>query len=616
TTAPAFTPVQQYGLGFPANYIQGFGNPNSALTNKPLAFFIQDNWQITRNLTLNFGVRYDNELTSQINPVGVTDPLSGIVLSDADMLAAQDAMNAQQGFPRDNNNFAPRFALAWDPYGRGKSVFRAAYGLFYDHPLGAIAFNSDIADAAQQQQLVSLPGSPAQTANLNATQIFHGTVCVPGHPITPICPAGVNTPAVAGTAQYQFGRMRFNDQTFPGFGPVLPFTLHVAKDFEYAYAHQASASFEHQFTDDVALSVGYLMVGTRHLPRPIDVNAPQTNLLIENFRRFAGRLPVNTTEAQAFSVPTVSSAAYTVVIPGLVAVNNATGQGFVNAAAANFFRPNAPNYFLVRALTGGAVTKAVFDGALTGANTVRTPGVLSPYGSINMQSSNGTSNYHAMNVDFKKRYSRNLQFLASYTWSHSIDDSSDLQTLLLPQDNRNLRAERSTSLFDQRHRFVFSGILTSPTGWRGGGGVRSFFADFTIAPVVEMSSGRPFNILSGVDTNADQSNQTDRPNVSADGILSLPAPFATGNLGRNSGISRGFAQVDLRVSRAVRITERLKLDVIAEGFNLANRFNQAGSSPFLSDVAAFNRREGNNFYSRPTAAFDPRQFQFGLKLGW
>lgn len=364
------------------------------------------------------------------------------------------------------------------------------------------------------------------------------------------------------------------------------------------------------------MSVGYLMVGTRHLPRPIDINAPQINLLVENFRRFAGRLPVNTTEAQAFSVPTTSSAAYTVVIPGLVAVNNATGQGFVNAAAANFFRPNAPNYFLIRALTGGAVTKAVFDNAITAANTVRTAGVLSPFGSVNAQSSNGTSNYNAMNVDIKKRFSRNLQFLASYTWSHSIDDSSDLQTLLLPQDNRNLRAERSDSLFDQRHRFVFSGIVTSPADWRSGSTAKKFFSDFTVAPVIEMSSGRPFNILSGVDTNADQSNQTDRPNVDASGVLSTPAAFTTGNLARNAGINRGFAQFDMRITRAIRITERVKLDVIAEGFNLLNRFNQAGSSPFLSDVTAFNKREGNRYYSRPTAAFDPRQFQFALKLGW
>ena len=64
-----------------------------------------------------------------------------------------------------------------------------------------------------------------------------------------------------------------------------------------------------------------------------------------------------------------------------------------------------------------------------------------------------------MNIDLKKRFSNNFQFLASYTWSHSIDDSSDLQTLLLPQDNRNFGAERADSLFDQRHRFVFSAML-------------------------------------------------------------------------------------------------------------------------------------------------------------
>ena len=51
-----------------------------------------------------------------------------------------------------------------------------------------------------------------------------------------------------------------------------------------------------------------------------------------------------------------------------------------------------------------------------------------------------------MNIDLKKRFSNNFQFLASYTWSHSIDDSSDLQTLLLPQDNRNLRPERGDSI--------------------------------------------------------------------------------------------------------------------------------------------------------------------------
>ena len=620
---PDFTPVQQYGLGFPSNYIQGFGNPVSRIGNKPVAWFAQDSWQIRRNFTLNYGVRYDYEITEQIPTVPFRDPLSGISLSAADLLAAQDAMNVQQGFPRDKNNFAPRVGFAWDIKGDAKTVIRAAAGMFYDHPLLAIAFNSDIADAAQQQQGILIPGNPAPNQLLNAVQVFQGTVC-PQTGGNPVCAPGVFTPGVASTAQYQFGRMRFNDQTFPGFGPVLPFTLHVSKDFEYAYANQANFTIERQLTKDMSISTGYLFVGAHHLPHPLDVNAPRTDLQIQNYVRCFGTLPTNTT-----AVATVNPAACSNIvaqpIPGIISVT--TRGGVVLPAAANFFRPNAPNYFLVQAVTGGAVTPAVFNGALAASGTLRTPGAISPFGSINAQSSDGNSVYHAMNIDLKKRFSNNFQFLASYTWSHSIDDSSDLQTLLLPQDNRNFRAERANSLFDQRQRFVFSGILASPPTWRSGSGWQKVLSDFTLAPIVEISSGRPFNILSNQDTNNDQSNQTDRPSVLANRLcvpgslgctpLITNGVFSTGDLGRNMGITHKFMSWDLRLSRVIRLSERVRLDLIAEGFNLFNRFNEGSASPFLDDVNAFNQRAANGrYYSRPTASFDPRQFQFGMKINF
>jgi len=635
-SAPDFTPVQQYGLGFPSTYVQGFGNPVSRLSNKPLAFFGQDSWKIRPNLTLNYGLRYDVEYTQQIAPVeSFRDPLSGITLSRTDLLAAQDAVNVQQGFPRDKNNFAPRFALAWDPMNNGKTVIRAAYGLFYDHPLLAVGFNSDIADAAQQQQFVGISGSPSPTALLNATQIFQGTVCngTASGAANPVClasglPATFFTPGVASTAQYQFGRQRFNDQTFPGFGAVLPFTLPVSKDFEYASASQANFTIERQLTKDMSLSASYLFVGTHHLPHPLDINAPRIDLQVENFRRFANRAPGNTSEVALVGVfPTtgagstpgstftnpISGETFVTIIPGLI-VQGPRGR-VISPAAANFFRPNAPNYFLVQALTG--LTPAAFNTFLAG--TLRSPGVVSPFGSVNAQVSDGNSNYNALNVDLKRRFANNFQFLASYTWSHSIDDSSDLQTLLLPQDNRNFRAERADSLFDQRHRFVFSAVIQSPAEWRKASGFgRRFLADFIVAPIFEISSGRPFNILSGVDTNNDQSNQTDRPNLGPNGVLLLPAPFTSGgDLGRSRGITHPYSSLDLRLTRALRFGERWRIDLIAEGFNLFNRFNEAAASPLFTDVNAFNQRApGGRYYSRPTAAFDPRQFQFGLKINF
>lgn len=625
-SAPPLTPIQSYGLGFPSVFIQGFGNPRSSIKNRPIAFFAQDSWKVRRNLTLNYGVRYDVELTDTIAPIAFRDPLTGITLSESDLLALQNGLGVQQGFPRDTNNIAPRFGLAWDITGDGKTVVRAAYGIFYDHPLLAVAFNSDIADGSQQQQYTNvLPISPAPNATLNLLNIFQGTVCTAAT-TNPFCPPGVSTPGAAASAQYLPGRLIFNDQTFVGFGPVFPFTLNVAQDFEYAYANQANLTIERQLGKNLSLSASWIFVGAHHLPHPQDINAPRSDLIAENFRRFAannpvlcptgcpnGRNPTGLAEAVLFPIPTASNALYTVRIPGLVAVNNTNGQVIVSPLAANFFRPNAPNYFF---LAANGVSKAVFDAAMVGS--VRTPGAITPFGDVSAQLSDGNSNYNALNLEVKRRFSKNMQFLASYTWSHSIDDSSDLQTLLKPLNNRNFRLDRSDSLFDQRHRFVFSGMWSSPSAWRSASSTaRRFFADFTIAPILEISSGRPFNILTGIDQNLDLQSSNERPSVADNGTLILPPFLTDGSLGRNRGITHSYASLDLRVMRSIPLGERFRLDLIGEGFNLFNKFNEAAANPFFDVVNAFGQRgPGGRYYSNPTAAYDPRQFQFGIKLNF
>lgn len=636
-TGPAFTPIQAYGLGFPSVFIQGFGDPSSTLKNKPIAFFAQDTWKITRRLTVNFGVRYDYEFTEQFAPVPFTDPLTGITLTAADIQTAQDALNVTQGFPRDNDNIAPRLGFAWDLAGNGKTVIRGAIGRFFDHPLLAVSFNSNIADGSQQQQATLLPiGGPSPTGLLNAFQVFHGTVCGVQGSNPAICGAAV-TQAIAPTAIYQYGRLRFDPSSFTGFGPILPFTLHVSKDFEYPDAIQANLSIERMIGRNTAFSASYIMVNAKHLGHPQDVNPVNSQALVDNFRRFTannpqacgpvacgptGRAPRNLSEAAFFSLPTASNALYTVVVPGFIAVNNTTGQRIVSPIAANFFRKLGPNYFFVRALTG--LNKATFDSLLTG--TLRDPGPINPYADVNAQMSDGNSSYNAMNLELKKRFSDSFQFLASYTWSHSIDDSSDLQTLLKPQDNLNFRAEKSDSLFDQRHRFVFSGVIGAPAGWRSEGGFRRFMHGFTFSPIIEFSSGRPFNILAVGDSNGDFQSTNERPSVRSDGTLCATGVDVdcfqgvfplSGNLGRNMGITHNYFSVDARLTKRIALGERMGLDIIVEGFNLFNRFNEAAGNPFYQVVNAFGeRKNGNKYYSQPTSAFDPRQFQFGMKLNF
>jgi hypothetical protein len=72
---------------------------------------------------------------------------------------------------------------------------------------------------------------------------------------------------------------------------------------------------------------------------------------------------------------------------------------------------------------------------------------------------------------------------------------------------------------------------------------------------------------------------------------------------------------DLGVTRAFRFGDRMRLDLIMQAFNMFNRFNEASASPLFRDVNTFNERAGNGrYYSNPTAAYDPRQFQFGAKF--
>src|SRR5205085_8872893 len=110
-----------------------------------------------------------------------------------------------------------------------------------------------------------------------------------------------------------------------------------------------------------------------------------------------------------------------------------------------------------------------------------------PFGDMDANYSNGSSVYHALSFNLKKRLSRHYELLASYTWSHSIDDSTDLQSTLTPQDSFFPSLDRSSSTFDQRHRFVFSAVYQ--TGKLTGNFGRKLLSDWTFAPRVEVSSG-------------------------------------------------------------------------------------------------------------------------------
>jgi hypothetical protein len=260
-----------------------------------------------------------------------------------------------------------------------------------------------------------------------------------------------------------------------------------------------------------------------------------------------------------------------------------------------------------------------------------------PWSDVEQQESSGKSDYNGLTITVSKRFSDHFQFLSGWTWSHAIDDSTDLQTLLAPQDNRYPGRERSNSTFDQRHRWITSAIYQSSPGKPGDSAYRRFFGNFTVAPVIEFASGRPFTVLTGTDYNLDFGSNTDRPSVLPSGGVTDPflpgvtftlptvcdqnfslgaasiAPPAgcTGNLGRNAFTRPGFAQFDLRISRRIPVHERWNVELIADAFNLTNRFNVGDVNPLCDPTNASACRAGE-----PTAALEPRTFQLALKINW
>ncbi|MBL8235421.1 MAG: TonB-dependent receptor, partial [Bryobacterales bacterium] len=200
-------------------------------SNTQVSMYWQDSWRIRPNFTFNYGVRYDFEIPTEFD----ADPAC------ATCGQAEQALNIQQGFPSDYNNIQPRVAIAWDPWNDGKTVIRAAYGLFYDHPLLAASFNSNVADGFQAPQLVLDPS--------NAARVFQGI------PIAGV-PSGAQL----------LDQQRFDPAQYPGaFSPLLPFTLHIDRSFEYGYSQQGNFTVERELFEDFSLSVGYLFVKGTHL---------------------------------------------------------------------------------------------------------------------------------------------------------------------------------------------------------------------------------------------------------------------------------------------------------------------------------------------------------------
>jgi hypothetical protein len=677
SSVPGTTGLQSYGLGIPTTFIQGIGNSNQPFDNLPFGFFLQDSWRVSRKLSLNYGVRYDVEISPLFAPATAVNA------------AAEQALGVVEGIPRNYKNVAPRFGLAWDPAGNGKTVIRAGFGLFYDHPLLATAFDAVTADGGRSVQLISTGGTPSacgllpppapavcgngldSPVNLNGSSIFQGALNA--NSIYPAFPAALTLgyrsdqqrfdPFAAGSL---FANQNYLTAGFPL--PILPFTLPLSKNFKYGYAEQANLTIERELAASWKFSLGYQWTRGLHLNRPQDINSTDPKLLAQNaFNAAASGLSVSNpltvvvpSNAAAFScLPTGAASSIFVMIPGVLGQGHpgstncsSPSVGFIGTPAFfNFFRPSGPNpsfAALIPGIPAGAVPLPCFSSGIPAGYTGQVAlakcanypggfGVPVPFNSVDAQLSNGNSWYNALTFNLSKRFSKGFELLSSYTWSHAIDDSTDLQSPLEPQDSRFPNLERSNSVNDQRHRWVTSAVMQSGSSKSGDGFFKHFVGGFTLSPIIEFSSGRPFNVITATDTRLDLGASQARPSVGGAttspfipgvtfGVANVcldnsgkpftvpgvaPPAGCDGSLGRNRFTSPNFFQWDMRLSKRIPLGERFKLDLIADSFNLFNRTNIAAVNQVCDPSAGATCSAG-----QPTASYDARQFQFALKVSW
>ena len=273
--------------------------------------------------------------------------------------------------------------------------------------------------------------------------------------------------------------------------------------------------------------------------------------------------------------------------------------------------------------------------------------------SITERESGSNSIYNALWATFTQRTSRGLQFNASYTYSHSIDDVSRNDAGIQAQNSTDIFLSRGSSDFDARHRFVANAIYDLP--FKG----NRVVSGWEIAPIISWQTGNPFNLVAFNSSSFNGVGSTITLNasgpihtsgnplgqwISNPNVLSVPctltstSPTATptcvpgtltfGNVGRNSVYGPGFTNMDLALAKNTKISERLNVQLRVDAFDVLNHpnYGQPGASGgFLaaSLQPSFASNAGNQFSTFSTIGStrfptgdsgSSRQLQFALKF--
>jgi len=527
-----FDSLADFLAGAPDGGTQGIGDTNRNTFENNHAAYVQDSYRLTRNFTLNLGLRYDyfgivQEKHELFNNV---DPTTGAVFN----------IGPSRLYQPDYKNWAPRVAVAWDVTGQQRTVVRAGYGIFYDAIsqdmfMGHLPFSS------------SFDPGPAYSGVANGGQILF-----------------------AQSVGYLFPCDPSNAQAtcFPVFGNYQPMAdaFGIDPHIRTPYLQNYNLNIQQQLTRKMVLQVGYVGSHGNKLWDFVDLNQPSAAQIWEADCAGASPMPV-------------------------------------------MFQPCPVSI-------GGAIQDGTVPRRLN-ANS----------GYIYWEQSAASSSYNALQTTFRINDWHGLTSTLNFTWSHSIDDASDgedyVPNAAQPTDSTNPKSNFGNSNFDVRKRLTWNFIYQFPNRH---GSLERLTNGWGLNGILTVQDGMPFHmILESGDYDGSgeyfskpdvvgpiQYNYSDSTHFLNLASFAVPCtPVASGftgsatscvpgtrhfgNEGRNSLRGPAFRQLDFSLFKNTAITERLKLELRFEFYNLFNHPNFANPlwPNFLSDPTLTNSFASN-----------------------
>ncbi len=588
-----------------------------------LALYLQDEWRMRRNLTANFGLRYELQ--------GVPYERHGLVIQPTNTIAGLwgisgvnnlfkpgtlngsapqpiDFVNGDTGkdlYKRDNNNLAPFMGIAYQPrfasgplrmlFGKeNQSSIRAGYSISYLQDGWTVVTNA-----------VGNPGLNQSSANNSPTGVLTSSgVPVPAPtfkmPITDAENLALNSGA---------GMVSFDP------------------NIRSPYVQQWSVGMEREVMPGWVLETRYVGNHAIKIFRAVDFNEVNIfeNGFLQEFLNAKRNLDLGGGKTFAPTGPgSIPTPTLSTLFNGLAASSGFASSTFIN--------------YLNLGNVGQMASDLAFQTPYKANRANLTPNffVANPNAAFIRALSNASfSNYHSMQMELRKRMSHGLYLQAGYTFSKVLTDSEGSQsTLESPRTLRNLKLDKHRASYDQTHRFIGNFIYELPfgSGRRYLSGLfpplRKAVEGWQIGSIINWQSGQPVSIYSNRSTfnsfnaglnpaqltgatfeqikdamgvyktpqgvffiNPNLLNINVSPTTGKlvdarlkDGLLGPPLPGSFGNMPRNNITGPAFTQFDFSITKRTYFMERRSIDLKVNFLNAFNHPNFAFTSATFDDA--------------------------------